>query len=311
MLLPRPRARPHHTYIITLHLTYPFPSAGHRPPGSDQGSAGQHGGLIWPGAAHSSPWTSLEVGTAGEVSQPLGILAGGGQFPPTSQGLQTAPHSWFPREEGRWGNATSCPPSPLHYKLPHCPQTLALRFCRHETLALAGALAVLGCSGPLEERAAALRGLVELALALRPGAAGNLPGLAAVMGALLMPQVRGEQGVEEAGVRVTGKTGEEACAGLFSQVSRLEHTWRQLRRSHTEAALAFEQELKPLMRALDEGAGELRSGAWHPPGAQTKFNRNLNLVLCPVPTSVLGPALHTRLVPRSRPLTSLDPSPFP
>lgn len=165
------------------------------------------------------------------MSQPLGILAGEGQFPPTSKSLQTAPHSWFLREEGRWGNATSYPPSPLHYKPPHCPQTLALRFCRHETLALAGALAVLGCSGPLEERAAALRGLVELALALRPGAAGDLPGLAAVMGALLMPQV-----------------------------SRLEHTWRQLRRSHTEAALAFEQELKPLMRALDEGAGPCDPG---------------------------------------------------
>ncbi|KFO28786.1 SH2 domain-containing protein 3A [Fukomys damarensis] len=40
------------------------------------------------------------------------------------------------------------------------------------------------------------------------------------------------------------------------QVSRLECTWRQLRRSHTEAALAFEQELKPLMRALDEGSGQ-------------------------------------------------------
>lgn len=52
---------------------------------------------------------------------------------------------------------------------------------------------MLGCAGPLEERAATLRGLVELALALRPGAAGDLPGLAAVMGALLMPQVRGEQ----------------------------------------------------------------------------------------------------------------------
>ena len=38
----------------------------------------------------------------------------------------------------------------------------------------------------------------------------------------------------------------------------MERTWRQLRRSHTEAALAFEQELKPLMRALDEGAGEWR-----------------------------------------------------
>ncbi|XP_075854475.1 SH2 domain-containing protein 3A [Microcebus murinus] len=110
--------------------------------------------------------------------------------------------------------------------LPHGHRLRVELLERHETLALAGALAVLGCSGPLEERATALRGLVELALALRPGAAGDLPGMAAVMGALLMPQV-----------------------------TRLEHTWRQLRRSHTEAALAFEQELKPLMRALDEGAG--------------------------------------------------------
>ncbi|XP_004619525.1 SH2 domain-containing protein 3A [Sorex araneus] len=97
---------------------------------------------------------------------------------------------------------------------------------RHEALSLAAALAVLGCAGSLEERAATLRGLVELALALRPGAAGDLPGLAAVMSALLLPQV-----------------------------SRLERTWRQLRRSHTEAALAFEQQLKPLMCALDKGEG--------------------------------------------------------
>lgn len=102
---------------------------------------------------------------------------------------------------------------------------------RLETLALAGALAVLGCAGPLEERTAALRGLVELALELRPGATGDLAGLAAVMGALLLPQV-----------------------------SRLECTWRQFRRSHTEAALAFEQELKPLMRALDEGSGPCEPG---------------------------------------------------
>ncbi|KAF3829527.1 hypothetical protein GH733_003791 [Mirounga leonina] len=115
--------------------------------------------------------------------------------------------------------------------LPHGHRLRLELLERHEALALAGALAVLGCAGPLEERAATLRGLVELALALRPGAAGDLPGLAAVMGALLMPQV-----------------------------SRLERTWRQLRRSHTDAALAFEQELKPLMRALDEGAGPCEPG---------------------------------------------------
>ncbi|XP_005371203.1 SH2 domain-containing protein 3A [Microtus ochrogaster] len=102
---------------------------------------------------------------------------------------------------------------------------------RIETLALAGALAVLGCSGPLEERAVALKGLVDLALALRPGATGDLLGLAGVMGALLMPQV-----------------------------SRLESTWRHLRRNHTEAALVFEQELKPLMRALDESTGPCNPG---------------------------------------------------
>ncbi|XP_042552968.1 SH2 domain-containing protein 3A isoform X1 [Dipodomys spectabilis] len=116
--------------------------------------------------------------------------------------------------------------------LPHGHRLRLELLERLEALALAGALAVLGCSGPLEERVAALRGLVELALALRPGAAGDLLGLAAVMGALLMPQV-----------------------------SRLERTWRQLRRSHTEAALAFEQELKPLMRALDEGSGPCDPGA--------------------------------------------------
>ncbi|XP_036027055.1 SH2 domain-containing protein 3A [Onychomys torridus] len=102
---------------------------------------------------------------------------------------------------------------------------------RIETLALAGAVAVLGCSGPLEERTAALKGLVELALALRPGATGDLLGLAGVMGALLMPQV-----------------------------SRLESTWRHLRRNHTETALVFEQELKPLMRALDESTGPCNPG---------------------------------------------------
>ncbi|XP_075391886.1 SH2 domain-containing protein 3A [Tenrec ecaudatus] len=115
--------------------------------------------------------------------------------------------------------------------LPHGHQFRLELLERHEALELAGALAVLGCTGSLEERVSALRGLVELALALRPGAVGDLLGLAAVMGTLLMPQV-----------------------------SRLERTWRQLRQSHTEAALAFEQELKPLMRSLDESAGPWEPG---------------------------------------------------
>ncbi|XP_017654646.1 SH2 domain-containing protein 3A isoform X2 [Nannospalax galili] len=139
--------------------------------------------------------------------------------------------------------------------LPH-GQRLRLELLeRIETLSLASALVVLGCSGPLEERAAALRGLVEVALALRPGAAGDLLGLAGVMGALLMPQVWGGAGMgRKSGCRWLGKGGELGSC-LILQISRLENTWRHLRRSHTEAALAFEQELKPLMRTLDEGTG--------------------------------------------------------
>ncbi|KAF6096965.1 SH2 domain containing 3A [Phyllostomus discolor] len=104
-------------------------------------------------------------------------------------------------------------------------------FHQAQVLVLASALVLPSCTESLKERTAALKGLVELALAWQPGAARDLPGLVAVMGALLM-----------------------------RQVSRLERTWRQLRRSHTEAALAFEQELKPLMRALDEGTGSCDPG---------------------------------------------------
>lgn len=92
------------------------------------------------------------------------------------------------------GNAADSPSSPPHRKPPHCPQTLLSRLQARDAGA-GGALAVLGLvQGQLEERAAALRGLVELVAALRARAVGDLPGLAAVMGALLMPQVRGKQG---------------------------------------------------------------------------------------------------------------------
>ncbi|KAM5307266.1 LOW QUALITY PROTEIN: SH2 domain-containing protein 3A [Glossophaga mutica] len=116
---------------------------------------------------------------------------------------------------------------------PHSHRLRSELLERHEVLVLADALALLNCTESPKQRTAALRGLVELelALALWPGMAGDLLELAAVMGALIMPQV-----------------------------SRLEHTWRQLRRSHTEAALAFEQELKPLMRTLDEGTGPCDPG---------------------------------------------------
>ncbi|XP_036615964.1 SH2 domain-containing protein 3A isoform X2 [Trichosurus vulpecula] len=111
--------------------------------------------------------------------------------------------------------------------LPHGHQLRLNLLERHEALALAAAIAVVGCSGPVAERVATLLGLIQLALALRaPGGTGDLFALSSVMTALQLPQI-----------------------------TRLERTWRLLRQNHTEAALAFEKELKPFVRALDEGAG--------------------------------------------------------
>lgn len=167
----------------------------------------------------------------------------------------------FPPDGGGWAT-TFCflPTTTSHHKLSYCAQTLAFHLYRIETLALAGALAVLGCSGPLEERTAALKGLVELALALRPGATGDLLGLAGVMGALLMPQVCWEHGWGGSLGGGDRKEGISWGSCLCDQMSRLESTWRHLRRNHTETALVFEQELKPLMRALDESTGERGCG---------------------------------------------------
>ncbi|XP_051827691.1 SH2 domain-containing protein 3A [Antechinus flavipes] len=116
--------------------------------------------------------------------------------------------------------------------LPHGHQLRLNLLERHEALALAAAIAVVGCSGPVAERAATLLGLIQLALALRaPGGTGDLFALSSVMTALQLPQI-----------------------------TRLEQTWRLLRQNHTEAALAFEKELKPFVRALDEGTGMGRPG---------------------------------------------------
>lgn len=82
--------------------------------------------------------------------------------------------------------------------------------------------------------------------------------------------------------------------GFLPQVSRLERTWRQLRRSHTDTALAFEQELKPLMQALDEGTGR-----WHhfKPSAHSQ---NSNQVLGQILASTFSPA-HSLLAPPPSP----------
>lgn len=60
--------------------------------------------------------------------------------------------------------------------------------------ARAGALAVLGCAGPLEERAAALRGLGGAGRGAAARAVGDPPGLAAVMGACSCPRCVGSKG---------------------------------------------------------------------------------------------------------------------
>lgn len=107
----------------------------------------------------------------GECSTPWTLILG-------------VPHSNLQGKEGdtpALGAPLPWPPDPVSHSTPAY---------RYEVLSLAAALAVLGCTGSLEERSAAIRGLVELALALRPGAMGDLPGLAAVMNALLLPQVR-------------------------------------------------------------------------------------------------------------------------
>lgn len=84
------------------------------------------------------------------------------------------------------------------------------------------------------------------------------------------------------------------------QVSRLECTWRQFRRSHTEAALAFEQELKPLMRALDEGSGEGRTGVSpaRSPNPQRESGSGSNHALLGPRPSVLSFFSSTSLPPR-------------
>ncbi|XP_038627785.1 SH2 domain-containing protein 3A [Tachyglossus aculeatus] len=109
--------------------------------------------------------------------------------------------------------------------LPHGHQLRLDLLERHHLLALGIAVDVLGCTGPVGERAATLHKIIQLALELKSGA-GDLFALSAIMKALQL-----------------------------SQITRLEQTWRQLRQDHTASALAFEKQLKPFVKALDEGAG--------------------------------------------------------
>ncbi|XP_033827941.1 SH2 domain containing 3Cb [Periophthalmus magnuspinnatus] len=107
--------------------------------------------------------------------------------------------------------------------LPHGQQLRLDLLERFETMALALAVQVLGCTGSLEERASLVNRLILTASELR-SSVGNLFGFGAVMRALQLPQV-----------------------------SRLDQTWVTLRQRHTEGAVLFEKTLRPFMKNLNEG----------------------------------------------------------
>ncbi|XP_061495455.1 SH2 domain-containing protein 3A isoform X2 [Rhineura floridana] len=96
---------------------------------------------------------------------------------------------------------------------------------RHHLIALGIAVDILGCTGSVAERTATLHKIIQLAVELWRSV-GDLFALSAVMKALQLPQI-----------------------------TRLEQTWRQLRQSHTQSAITFEKELKPLMGRLNWAEG--------------------------------------------------------
>ncbi|XP_048395956.2 breast cancer anti-estrogen resistance protein 3 isoform X2 [Stegostoma tigrinum] len=111
--------------------------------------------------------------------------------------------------------------------LPHGHQLRLDLTERHNTLAIGIAVDVLGCTGYVQERAAVLNKIIEVALELKYSM-GDLYGFSAIMKALDMPQI-----------------------------TRLEETWTVLRRTHTESAIVYEKTLKPCIKALNEGREEI------------------------------------------------------
>uniref|UniRef100_A0A8C4YUW6 SH2 domain containing 3A n=1 Tax=Gopherus evgoodei TaxID=1825980 RepID=A0A8C4YUW6_9SAUR len=107
--------------------------------------------------------------------------------------------------------------------LPHGHQLRLDLLERHHLIALGIAVDILGCTGAVAERAATLHKIVQLAVELK-GSAGDLFALSAVMKGLQLPQI-----------------------------ARLDQTWQKLRQSHTESAIAFEKDLKPLVKRLNQG----------------------------------------------------------
>ncbi|KAL3066500.1 hypothetical protein OYC64_016455 [Pagothenia borchgrevinki] len=107
--------------------------------------------------------------------------------------------------------------------LPHGRQLRQDLLERHHLIALGVAVDILGCTGTVSQRSTVLHKLILLAQALKDNAH-NLYSFSAVMKALDLPQI-----------------------------TRLEMTWRALRRNHTETAVLFEKKLKPFMNMLNDG----------------------------------------------------------
>ncbi|NWW34317.1 BCAR3 protein, partial [Panurus biarmicus] len=100
---------------------------------------------------------------------------------------------------------------------------------RHNTMAIGIAVDILGCTGNVEDRAATLNRIIQVAAELKESL-GDLYGFSAIMKALEMPQV-----------------------------SRLEQTWTALRHCYTQTAIMYEKQLKPSCKALHEGQDEWTS----------------------------------------------------
>ncbi|XP_074859065.1 breast cancer anti-estrogen resistance protein 3 isoform X2 [Carettochelys insculpta] len=94
---------------------------------------------------------------------------------------------------------------------------------RHNTMAIGIAVDILGCTGNLEERAATLNRLIQVAVELKDSL-GDLYAFSAIMKALEMPQI-----------------------------ARLDQTWTALRHHYTQMAILYEKQLKPFSKALQEG----------------------------------------------------------
>ncbi|XP_037682537.1 breast cancer anti-estrogen resistance protein 3 isoform X2 [Choloepus didactylus] len=94
---------------------------------------------------------------------------------------------------------------------------------RHNTMAIGIAVDILGCTGTLEDRAATLNRIIQVAVELKDSV-GDLYSFSAIMKALEMPQI-----------------------------TRLEKTWTALRHQYTQTAILYEKQLKPFSKILHEG----------------------------------------------------------